>query len=146
MIAQTIQLSLAPVFVLMALCHVFVTLSARLGRIVDRSRELQRRYESETGAAQEMLIPQLVDIDKRTSLIGRSLRAMVMSALCIGFTVAILFLEEMIGVNLQNVAGGIFLLSLGWLMWGLLLFLRETRVALASLRIPHGFLQAPPDE
>jgi hypothetical protein len=146
MIAQTIQLSLAPVFVLMALCHVFVTLSARLGRIIDRSRELHQRYEEASGEARLKLIPKIRDIDLRTSLIGRSLHAMVISALCIGLTVSILFLEEMIGINLQNIAGGVFLLSLAWLMWGLLLFLRETRVALASLKIPQDYLEVRPDE
>jgi hypothetical protein len=146
MIAQTIQLSLAPVFVLVALGHLFVTLSARLGRIVDRSRELQDRYRETSGTDHEIIVRQIRETDLRIDLIGRSLRAMVISALGIGLTVFILFLEEMIGINLQDVAGGVFMLSLGALMWGLLLFLRETRVALAALRIPRGFLETRPDE
>jgi len=88
---------------------------------------------------------QMRETDQRISLIGRALRAMVISALGIGLTVSILFLEELAGavvqdlVNLQNVAGGVFLFSLGWMMWGLLLFLRETRVALNSLKIPQEY-------
>ncbi len=145
MIAQTIQLALAPVFVLVALGHILVTLSARLGRIVDRSRDLHGRFVASGGTERDIVMRQMRETDQRISLIGRALRAMVISALGIGLTVSILFLEELAGavvqdlVNLQNVAGGVFLFSLGWMMWGLLLFLRETRVALNSLKIPQEY-------
>ena len=43
MIAQTIQLALAPVFVLVAIGNIMNILSTRLGRIVDRSRVLQEQ-------------------------------------------------------------------------------------------------------
>ena len=41
MIAHTIQLALAPVFVLVAIGNIMNILSTRLGRIVDRARKLQ---------------------------------------------------------------------------------------------------------
>ena len=40
MIADTIQISLAPVFVLVAIASILNFLTARLGRVVDRSRLL----------------------------------------------------------------------------------------------------------
>ena len=44
MIAQTIQLALAPVFVLVAIGNIMNLLSTRLSRVVDRSRHLQERH------------------------------------------------------------------------------------------------------
>ena len=51
MIAQTIQLALAPVFVLVAIGHFLNTLSARLSRVADRARDLEHRYAATTGRA-----------------------------------------------------------------------------------------------
>ncbi len=141
MIAQTIQLSLAPVFVLVALGHILNTLSARLSRVVDRSRELVGHHQATSGKEHDEVVWQIRLTDKRIALIGQSIRAMVLSGLCTGATVAILFLEEIAGVDLQNVAGAIFLIAVGLLMWGLILFLRETQVAAASLRVPRDLLE-----
>ena len=44
MIAQTIQLALAPVFVLVAIGNIMNILATRLGRVVDRSRVLQQLH------------------------------------------------------------------------------------------------------
>ena len=49
MIAQTIQLALAPVFVLVAIGNIMNILSTRLGRVVDRSRHLQERHAETAG-------------------------------------------------------------------------------------------------
>ena len=49
MIAQTIQLALAPVFVLVAIGNILNLLSSRLGRVVDRSRHLQERHMATEG-------------------------------------------------------------------------------------------------
>ena len=50
MIAQTIQLALAPVFVLVAIGNLLNLLSSRLGRVVDRSRRLQERHTATEGS------------------------------------------------------------------------------------------------
>ncbi len=58
-----------------------------------------------------------------------------------GMTAEILFVEEMARSPLEGVAAAIFLISIGLLMWALVLVLRETRVAAANLRIPRDFLE-----
>ena len=59
----------------------------------------------------------------------------------IGLTVALLFLEELVRVDLQRIAAGTFLLAVGLMMWALVLFLRETQAASAALRIPDSYLE-----
>ncbi|MEY4239322.1 MAG: hypothetical protein RL339_1923 [Pseudomonadota bacterium] len=141
MIAQTIQLALAPVFVLVAIGNMMNLLSARLGRIVDRSRHLQERHTATSGPDHDAVVIEMRAIAQRIHLINRAIFVMVLSGLSIGVTVAVLFLEEMVAVRLQFVAAGLFLVAIGLLMWGLLLFLRETRVASAQLRIPKSLLE-----
>lgn len=141
MIAQTIQLALAPVFVLVAIGNIMNLLSARLGRVVDRSRALQDRHGRTEGDEHDMVVREIRIIDRRIGLIGRALRLLVASGLAIGLTVALLFVEELASVALQQVAAGTFLLAVGLMMWALVLFLRETQAASSALRIPEEYLE-----
>ncbi len=145
MIAQTIQLALAPVFVLVAIGNIMNILSGRLGRVVDRSRYLQARHSETAGQEHDLLVLEIRNSDRRISLIGRAIRMLVISALIIGLTVAALFVEEIAGLKLQLIAAGFFLLAIALLMWGLVLFLRETQLAMASLRIPKDYLELERD-
>lgn len=141
MIAQTIQLALAPVFVLVAIGNIMNLLSTRLGRVVDRSRALQDRHGKTEGTDHDMVVREIRVIDRRIRLIGQALRLLVGSGLSIGLTVALLFLEELVQVDLQRIAAGTFLLAVGMMMWALVLFLRETQAASAALRIPDSYLE-----
>lgn len=141
MIAHTIQLALAPVFVLVAIGNILNLLSTRLGRIVDRARVLQQKHSETFGSDHDMVVTEIRAIDERIGLITKAIRNLVVSALSIGTTVATLFVEEMAGYPLEVVAAWFFLIALGLLMWALVLFLRETRVAAATLRIPRDYLE-----
>ncbi|WP_237438049.1 DUF2721 domain-containing protein [Alteraurantiacibacter buctensis] len=141
MIAQTIQLALAPVFVLVAIGNIINTLSSRLGRVVDRSRTLQKLHGETQGPEHDAVVREIRIIDKRIHLISRSLLLLVLAGLCIGSTVVLLFVEEFVGVNVQAVAAGTFILAIGFLMNALVLFLRETRHATDALRIPSELLE-----
>ena len=80
-------------------------------------------------------------VDRRIHLIGKAILLLVLSGLTIGFCVALLFLEELFRVNLQQVAAFAFMIAIGLMMWALTLFLRETRSATAALRIPETYLE-----
>lgn len=141
MIAQTIQLALAPVFVLVALGNIMNLLSSRLGRVVDRSRQLQERHAATAGPEHDAIVREIRLIDRRILLINRALLLLVTAGVCIGLTVVLLFIEELFATNLQPFAAGVFILSVALLMWALLLFLRETQIATASLRTPESYLE-----
>lgn len=141
MIAQTIQLALAPVFVLVAIGNIMNLLSTRLGRVVDRSRALQERHRGTHGVEHDMVVREIRVVDRRIALIARALRLLVSSGLAVGVTVALLFLGEIVEVDLQRIAAGAFLLAIGLMMWALILFLRETQAASAALRIPEEYLE-----
>lgn len=141
MIAQTIQLALAPVFVLVAIGNILNLLSSRLGRVVDRSRDLQERHMATEGRDHDEVVAEIRMIDKRIGLITRAIRLMVVCGLFIGTTVAVLFLEELVSLNLQRLAATTFLIAVGLLMWALILFLRETQISAQQLRIPRMYLE-----
>ena len=141
MIAHTIQLALAPVFVLVAMGNILNLLSTRLGRVVDRARQLQDRHVATSGPAHDIVVAEMRLIDRRITLITRAIRLLVLCGLAIGTTVALLFLEEIVRTDLQLAAACFFMLSIALLMWGLVLFLSEAQVAAAQLKVPSDFLE-----
>ena len=141
MIAQTIQSALTPVFMLVAIGNIMNLLSTRLGRVVDRSRHLQGRHGQTDGAEHDMVVSEIRLVDRRIKLIGRALLLLVTSGVIIGFTVGLLFVEEIGGIDLQRVAAATFFASVALLMVALTLFLHETRIATAALRIPKDYLE-----
>jgi len=124
MIAHTIQLALAPVFVLVAMGNILNLLSTRLGRIVDRARVLQQRHGETSGSEHDMVVIEMRTIDVRIRLITRAIRNLVISGLMIGMTVASLFVEEMASYPLEPVAALLFVSAIALLMWALVQFLR----------------------
>lgn len=141
MIAQTIQLALTPVFVLVAIGSIIATLTQRLGRVVDRSRELQQRHGDTQGMEHDMIVREIRTLDLRIALISRSMRLLVLASLVIGVTVVLLFVQEFLQIGLNLAVAGTFICAIGLLMWALVLFLRETQEATKALRIPEEFLE-----
>lgn len=141
MIAQTIQLALAPVFVLVAIGNIMNLLSTRLGRVVDRARTMQERHSTTSGLEHDLVVREIRLLDRRILLIGRAILLLVLSGLTIGLTVVILFLGDFLNWDLPQLTAAAFILAIGLLMGALLLFLLETRQASAALRIPRDFLE-----
>ena len=141
MIAHTIQLSVAPVFLLVAMGNFLNLLSTRLSRVVDRWRVLQARYPETHGMEHDLVVAEIRTVDRRLTLVSRAMRLLVLAGLSIGMTVATLFVEEMLSYPLERVAAVLFLIAVALLMGGLLTFLVETRIAGQSLRIPRDYLE-----
>lgn len=141
MIAHTIQLSLAPVFVLVAIGNILNILAQRLSRVVDRSRLLQDKHSATEGREHDLVVIEIRLISRRIALISRAILLLVVSGLTIGMTVVVLFLEQFLSLNLQQVAAAGFIIAIGLLMTALWHFLLETRAATAALRIPEEYLE-----
>lgn len=144
-IAQTIQLALAPVFVLVAIGNIMNILTTRLGRIVDRSRALQSQHPQTSGREHDLVVIEIRYVDRRIHLIGRALLLLVVSGLAIGVTVGSLFIGEMAGLELRNLTGITFFGAIALLMIALVYLLLETRIAASSLRLPQELLELERD-
>ena len=141
MIAQTIQLALAPVFLLVAIGNILNMLAARHGRVVDRTRKMQEAYLSTEGDEHDASVRELRMLARRTALIGRATLLLVLSAISIGITVVLLFSGAVLHAAFEPLVTTCFALAIGLLLAALVLFLIETRVASAQLRVPLSFLE-----
>jgi len=133
-ITHTIQLAVAPVFLLTALGTTLSVLTTRLGRIVDRARRVEARLESDEVATHAASDLELGELAVRARLIHWALTAGTSAAVLVCLLIAVAFLGYLFEVNLGAGVAVIFVLAMGAYTTALLCFLREVFLAIRSLR------------
>jgi len=133
-LAHTIQLAVAPVFLLTALGTILGVLSSRLGRIVDRVRVLVALKTVDEASEHERL-NELRGLSLRRKLINVSISLATLAALLVCVLIALAFLGFMLNVNFSLMIAGLFIGAMTTFIGALLLFLREVVVAVSSTRI-----------
>jgi hypothetical protein len=133
-IAGVIQLAIAPVFLLTAIGTVIAALNVRLGRAVDRRRELEGRLRA-------LPPPELALADAELGVIARRIRFVyfaILSAVVSGLFVCLLiagaFLGAFVRADLSYTIGAMFVFAVLALIACLLLFLREIFLAVSTPR------------
>lgn len=134
-IAHVIQLSIAPVFLLTAICTLLTVTTNRLSRIIDRARYLEARLENAAPESVAGIQSNLVALSSRAKLINRAITLATTAALLVCTVIAILFLGDFFDLNIMIPVAILFILAMLALVVALLSFLREIFVATANLRI-----------
>src|SRR3546814_20094460 len=98
-IAQTIQLSVTLVFLLVATGSLLNVLAGRLSRVVDRSRVLMARWPETEGEEHGRVVAELRAADRRMPVLNTSILAPVPCGLCVCLPVALLFTQAFTGLT-----------------------------------------------
>ncbi len=135
-IAQIIQLSVAPVFLLAGIGAILNVVTARLGRVVDRARFLETVLIAATEEVKTNRIRTELDaLDKRIIYAQRAIYFSSISALLVCFVVASLFISTLADINLGSLVAILFITAMLCLIGGLSLFLAEISIATRTLRV-----------
>lgn len=132
-IARTIQLAVAPVFLLTALGTILNVLTTRLSRVVDRSRVLAARIDAPGGALPSAYglrtsLPPLIELEilaRRRVLVNRAITCATIAALFVCLLVLLAFLGFMLHQNFSRVIASLFIGAMVMFISSLLFFLRE---------------------
>lgn len=141
LVAETIQLSVTPVFLLVATGALLNVLTGRLARVVDRSRALMERWAETDGAEHERVVSELRAADRRMDIINNSILAAVMCGIVVCLLVALLFAQAIAGFNLGLAASWAFAVAMLLLLASLTLFLVEVRMAIRTIHVPMELLE-----
>jgi hypothetical protein len=133
-IAGVIQLAVAPVFLLTAIGTVIGALSIRLGRAVDRRRELEAKLPSMPSAELPSTREELEVIARRIRFVYFAILSAVVSALFVCLLIVFAFLGALVRTDLSYTIGAMFVLAMLALTVCLLLFLREIFLAVSTPR------------
>ena len=134
-IAHSIQLAVAPVFLLSGIGVLLGVLTSRLARVVDRARHLEERHFAAEAAEAKDLAEQLASLARRARLMNTAITLSTVSALLIASVVALLFASTFVHFNLALPVSAGFILAMVALVGALVSFLIEVRVAIRTIRI-----------
>lgn len=133
-IAQEIQLSIGPVFLLTAIAGMLTVLTGRLTRAVDRANAVSSAPHLDDEQSGVLSDHQSFALLHRIRLIEWAIRLNVSAALFICLVVVALFTGDYVEQNLSSAIAGLFIFAMVLLIVGLLLFLREVRLAAQQTR------------
>ncbi len=133
-ITHTIQLSVAPVFLLTALGTTLAVLTNRLSRIVDRARRVEARLHDEVPPARDTSVRELRMIAGRVRLIHWAITAATCAALLVCLLIAVAFVGYLLSAHVATAMAVLFVAAMAAYVAALLFFLREVFAAIASMR------------
>lgn len=143
-VAHVIQLAVAPVFLLTGVGAILGVLTNRLGRIVDRFRALEERHQltesrDVPGTLRAMqalpgVLEEIHTLQRRAHLIQWAIGLSTGCALSICLVIALLFIGSVAAINLSTAIALLFIIATTSLVCALLAFLREIKLAYASIR------------
>jgi hypothetical protein len=131
-LAQTIQLAVAPVFLLSAVGIFLGVLTNRLSRIVDRSRLLDAAPAGAMEGSDLQRERKL--LDRRRRMILQAISMCTYSAVLIASVIAALFLGAFVRIDLTDAVAWAFVAAMATFIVGLLNFLWEVQAALRWVR------------
>ena len=135
-VTHSIQLAVAPVFLLTAVSGMIAAVAGRLARIIDRARFLENRLEGgEVEAIRaEKMYRELGELRHRGWLVNSCLALLTFCAMLIGLTIILLFLGETAELPILKIATICFLSGVVCFLSALICFLAETLLATRLLR------------
>ncbi len=133
-IAHVIQLAVAPVFLLTGVAATLTVLTNRLGRIIDRARNLETSLAAIPTDAADAMHYELSTLSRRAQLIHRAITLCTTCALLICVVIIMLFLGALLTAELSALTALVFIAALCAYLGALVSFLQEIKAATGTLR------------
>ena len=140
-IAQTIQLSLSPVFMLAGIGALLNVLAGRLSRVIDRARAVEQLHPRSTGPEHDRHVRELRLLDRRITIINWALFLAVASAVMTCVVVVSLFVAELAKFHSGTLVALAFILAMLLLIAALIGFIVEVRVSLGGIHVREELLE-----
>ncbi|MGN6374028.1 MAG: DUF2721 domain-containing protein [Sphingomonas sp.] len=140
-IAQTIQLSLSPVFMLAGIGALLNVFAGRLARVIDRARALESLHPSSTGREHDRHVWELRLLSRRMRVINAALFLCTGSAIATCSVVALLFIGKLTKLLIGTEVALIFILAMVLLISGLVMFALEVSMSVRATHIRPELLE-----
>lgn len=123
-----LQVSIGPVILISGVGLLLLSMTNRLGRVIDRARVLSREYR-DVGAAQ---LPILM---RRARLLRAAIALASLSVLLAAVLIIVLFVAASIKLNLALVIAGLFVGCMITLIVSMGLFIADVNLTLSALKL-----------
>jgi hypothetical protein len=134
-ILPIIQLSITPVILISGLGALCISLTNRMGRIVDRTRNLAGLIRQAKPEDQQYLEDQLLIMFRRAKIMRFSMTMVTSSMFVSGLLIVIIFVSALWRIELSALILGFFATSVACLLAGLAAFIRDLFVSLNAVHL-----------
>jgi hypothetical protein len=134
-VANVIDISVAPVFLLAGISGLLMVLTNRLGRTIDRSRSLQEVEAEELAGHLKIAVEREMKILlKRITLNHVAIGMATVSAILVCLVVITLFLGNLVQFNASSYIAGLFIVCMVFLSLAFSSFLIEVLISTRTLK------------
>lgn len=139
-VAQTIQLALAPVFLLAGIGAFLNVCVGRLARVIDRARRLEDKILASRGREHDRMVNEIRVLDRRMSVVNMAIFLSVASACAVCLVVILLFAGNLFGAHLGTPVAILFSLAMLLQAGAFATFIQEIRLASRTIHIRNEVL------
>ena len=137
-IVPVLQTAVSPVVLISGVGLLLLTMTNRLGRIVDRARSLAARLREAEGEDAAPLHAQLAILSQRAHMVRRSIALAAFCVLFAALLVISLFITALAGADIPWLSAAFFILSLLCLIASLVEFIRDVNRSLEATALEVG--------
>ena len=139
-IAQTIQLAVAPVFLLAGIGAFLNVCAGRLARVIDRARTVEGLVLETAGADHDRLVFEIRKLDRRMTVVNNAIFLSVASAIAVCLVVVLLFAAQLFDVPMGTPISLLFITAMALMISALCTFIVEIRLAARTIHIRNEVL------
>ena len=130
-----LQTAIAPAVLISGVGLLILSLTTRLGRVVDRGRSLARELRETPQDEHSIIVEQLHIISHRAVILRRAIIFAVLSILFAAVLMITLFFTAVMQIGNTWLIGGLFVCALGSLIVSLVAFLQELTQSLIAFHL-----------
>lgn len=107
-----------------------LTMTNRLGRVIDRGRSLAQEHRTNPNADQARILNQLIILNRRAALIRSAITLASLSVLLAAILVIIIFLTALFHLEIAILLSGLFIACMLSLIGSLVAFIQDLNLSL----------------
>jgi len=130
-----LQTAIGPVILISGIGLLLLTMTNRLGRVIDRARSLARERLEADEITGEKIEAQLSILWMRARLIRLAIVLSSMSALAAAVLIISLFFTALLQIESSLIVGALFILCMACLVGSLVVFIHDLNRSLAALKL-----------
>jgi len=125
-----LQTAVGPVILVSGVGLLLLTMTNRLGRVIDRGRSLAQEHRTNPDADQARILTQLMILNRRAALIRRAITMASLSVLLAAILVILIFLTALFHWEISILLSGLFIACMLSLIGALVAFIQDLNLSL----------------
>jgi hypothetical protein len=143
-LVPVLQTAIGPVILISGVGLLLLTMTNRLGRVIDRSRSLRHDLRGTPAGEQPRILAEIAILVRRAGLLRRAITLASISVLLAALLISTLFFTALLRLDDAWLVATLFVGCMAALIGSLFEFIRDLNQSLAALRLELEIVDEPP--